>query len=63
MANFDSEHSLKLHKKLNCVKRISSEIICEVGALSHFGLLNAQLVNDNRFDLLYNFFFSHKLNN
>jgi hypothetical protein len=59
IGNLDSENALEFHKELDGVERIGTQIVGEIGGLGHFGLFDTQFVNDDVFDLLYDFFVSH----
>ena len=56
IGNLDAEYFFEFHQKFNRVKGICAKIIGEICGFGDFRLFNAKLVNDNSFDLLYDFF-------
>ena len=57
--DLDSEYFLKLHKKLYGVKRISTQVVCEIGGLCYLRLFYAQFVNDDGFNFFYDILVLH----
>ena len=54
--NLDAEDLLEFHQELDGVQGVGTQVVGEAGGLGDLGFLNAELVDDDVLDLLYDFF-------
>src|SRR2546430_13400311 len=52
--NFHAESFFQSHHQFDRIQRIRAEVVAEGGGGWHFGLVHAQLLNDDLFNLVFN---------